>query len=446
MSTSELQIAVTNSYSHDKFNLSCLCCASIARSYLIIENTKGRSDVEASYPTDVRLKPIGVLQKYTPSCYWCCIGHLTFPKNRSTGSAGDGDRITGKQRMNTYPHHLLTTPGLQYSRESSRIHRAKRSHLLQNERFFNQWTQCFDYGSLRHYYACKRNSQTQWLPPNLGFSPLTLMEIYSKALSIDYDLGLPIRSVYPSTVPHVKYWSQRHRLFSLFDHGIFIDQESWYSVTPERIAYHQASRCFHRLSSAIEQPWSRLIKATRITCHEQYFTVWDMFCGAGGNAIAFSRNSGFCVTGFDTNNVRLESALRNSRVYGVAHDIELICTDSVSILASFPAVRQRFGSQGTYSPDMIFLSPPWGGPTYIDEDAFDLQSVFISECCILDIILGALRITPNVAAFLPKNTNLVPLLSAMVRYGQARKHFEVEKNYLNGKFKAVTIYFGDLAS
>jgi hypothetical protein len=41
---------------------------------------------------------------------------------------------------------------------------------------------------------------------------------------------------------------------------------------------------------------------------------------------------------------------------------------------------------------------------------------------------------------------LVPLLSAMVRYGQARKHFEVEKNYLNGKFKAVTIYFGDLAS
>jgi len=69
----------------------------------------------------------------------------------------------------------------------------------------------------------------------------------------------------------------------------------------------------------------------------------------------------------------------------------------------------------------------------------------VSEWCILELILGALRITPNVAAFLPKNTNLEPLVSAMSHSGLKGSHFEVEKGYLNGKFKAVTVYFGDLA-
>lgn len=38
-----------------------------------------------------------------------------------------------------------------------------------------------------------------------------------------------------------KYWAQRYRLFSRFDEGIQLDRESWYSVTPEKIAEHIAS-------------------------------------------------------------------------------------------------------------------------------------------------------------------------------------------------------------
>ena len=40
-----------------------------------------------------------------------------------------------------------------------------------------------------------------------------------------------------------KYWHQRYRLFSHFDAGIHLDEESWYSVTPEPIALHHAERC-----------------------------------------------------------------------------------------------------------------------------------------------------------------------------------------------------------
>ena len=41
------------------------------------------------------------------------------------------------------------------------------------------------------------------------------------------------RNPYPNV--HEKFWAQRFRLFSLFDRGIKLDDESWFSVTPEVI-------------------------------------------------------------------------------------------------------------------------------------------------------------------------------------------------------------------
>ena len=57
-----------------------------------------------------------------------------------------------------------------------------------------------------------------------------------------------------------KYWHQRHRLFSEYDEGVWLDYEGWFSVTPECIAFHIAERCRHGV-------------------------VVDAFCGVGGNAI-----------------------------------------------------------------------------------------------------------------------------------------------------------------
>lgn len=61
-----------------------------------------------------------------------------------------------------------------------------------------------------------------------------------------------------------KYWCQRYLLFSRFDDGIRMDEEGWFSVTPEPIARHHAVRCGCGI-------------------------IVDCFTGVGGNAIQFAR-------------------------------------------------------------------------------------------------------------------------------------------------------------
>lgn len=61
----------------------------------------------------------------------------------------------------------------------------------------------------------------------------------------------------------IKFWYKRYSLFSKFDQGIKLDQESWFSVTPEKVAEHLAERCRCDL-------------------------IIDGFCGPGGNAIQFA--------------------------------------------------------------------------------------------------------------------------------------------------------------
>ncbi|CAG5097607.1 Similar to TGS1: Trimethylguanosine synthase (Homo sapiens) [Cotesia congregata] len=86
----------------------------------------------------------------------------------------------------------------------------------------------------------------------------------------------------------MKYWVKRYRLFSRFDQGIKLDRESWFSVTPEKIAMHIAERC---------------------RCD----TIVDAFCGAGGNAIQFAFT---CerVIAIDIDEGKIELARNNAKL------------------------------------------------------------------------------------------------------------------------------------
>lgn len=68
-------------------------------------------------------------------------------------------------------------------------------------------------------------------------------------------------------------YAQRKRLFSLYSKGCLLDEEGWYSVTPENIANQIAERC---------------------RCD----TIVDAFCGVGGNTIAFAKT---CERGASNN-------------------------------------------------------------------------------------------------------------------------------------------------
>lgn len=194
-----------------------------------------------------------------------------------------------------------------------------------------------------------------------------------------------------------KYWAQRYRLFHRFDEGIQLDYESWYSVTPERIAKHIAKR-FKHLKYII-----------------------DLYSGSGGNTIQFACN-GCYVTGVEIDQQRIEMAKNNARVYGVEQGVDFICGDVDHALSCLTVQSKMV--------DGIFLSPPWGGPEYLNVDIYDV-SVF------QEVVARARSITPNVAVLVPRN---VELQNVFDTFGTC----ELEKNFLCGKVKTHTIYFGNL--
>eukprot|EP00659_Diplonema_papillatum_P021525 gene21525-33119_t len=144
--------------------------------------------------------------------------------------------------------------------------------------------------------------------------------------------------------PHLfKYWTQRYRFWSRFDRGVWMDEESWYSVTPEAIAKHIAERC----------------QSVR---HD---VVIDGFCGAGGNTIQFAKIAK-SVIAFDIDPAKLAIARHNARVYGVDHKIEFILGDFTKMIPTLEA-------------DIVFLSPPWGGPRYNLAAYFDLADIQLTK-------------------------------------------------------------------
>ncbi|KAJ8311025.1 hypothetical protein KUTeg_011426, partial [Tegillarca granosa] len=167
----------------------------------------------------------------------------------------------------------------------------------------------------------------------------------------------------------VKYWGQRYRLFSRFDDGVKLDKEGWFSVTPEKIAEHIAERC-------------------------QCDLIIDAFCGVGGNAIQFAF---FCerVIAIDIDPVKIEYAKHNAAVYGVEDRIEFILGDYLKIAPYLKA-------------DVVFLSPPWGGPDYLSADVTK-------------------QITDNIAYFMPRNADIEQLASLAgpgAYYGELVLHGE----------------------
>ncbi|XP_006562905.1 trimethylguanosine synthase isoform X2 [Apis mellifera] len=212
------------------------------------------------------------------------------------------------------------------------------------------------------------------------------------------NISLPIEIDNDKTL--IKYWLKRYRLFSKFDQGIKLDRESWFSVTPEKIAEHIAERC---------------------KCD----TIIDAFCGAGGNAIQFAFT---CerVLAIDIDPVKIELARNNARIYGVDDRIEFIVGDFFTLASKLIA-------------DVVFLSPPWGGPGYAKNETFDLNNIMhpIGGENLFNI---ARKITDHVAYFLPRNVDTMQLaMLAGVGGG-----VEVEQNFLDKKLIALTAYYGEL--
>jgi len=97
------------------------------------------------------------------------------------------------------------------------------------------------------------------------------------------------------------------------------------------------------------------------------------------------------VIAIDIDPAKLEMARHNAEIYGVADRIEFICGDFVQLAPHIIA-------------DVIFLSPPWGGPQYLTADVYDIESC-LAPIGGTQLYHIANKITKNIGYYLPRNVN-----------------------------------------
>ncbi|CAL9235833.1 unnamed protein product [Arabidopsis halleri] len=76
-----------------------------------------------------------------------------------------------------------------------------------------------------------------------------------------------------------------------------------------------------------------------------------------GNSFFYRRSS---VVAIDIDPVKVELAMNNAMVYGVANRVDFIIGDFIQLAPSLKG-------------DVVFLSPPWGGPMYRDVESYKLD-------------------------------------------------------------------------
>ena len=187
----------------------------------------------------------------------------------------------------------------------------------------------------------------------------------------------------------------------------------------------------------------------------------------------------------DTSPTRLALARHNAQIYGVADRIEFILSDYLSFAKSYLSLpsSSKPHSENSHQArkiDVVFLSPPWGGPSYLagsDDDISGLtQSTSqmapsppsspghptYSLSSILPIHGAQLfgltrRITRNIAFYLPRNTRLDEISALLSEENIQEEHqngetnttteqIEVEEEWMGTKLKALTCYFGGLVN
>lgn len=189
------------------------------------------------------------------------------------------------------------------------------------------------------------------------------------------------------------YWDARHRLFSRFDEGIKVDRQGLHSLKFEAAAFEIGQSIRDNL-------------------------VLDAFCGVGGSAIGMAR-AGKRVVAIELDESRLEMAINNAKVYGVADRITFLHGDAMVLMTQ-------------HDVDAVYLDPPWGGSIYIEREWFkfeDFQPVGNT------LLARPFECAPCVALTLPLNFDLRQL-------SEISRDFFLRWSYFDGVRLFSTVYFG----
>lgn len=100
-------------------------------------------------------------------------------------------------------------------------------------------------------------------------------------------------------------------------------------------------------------------------------------------------------------------ARHNAEVYGVADRIQFITGDFLSLHNRLQA-------------DVVFMSPPWGGPQYNRTEVYDLETM-LQPAPVSQLIEAARKISPHLCLFLPKNSDVDQVIRILIKLYQMIK-------------------------
>lgn len=109
--------------------------------------------------------------------------------------------------------------------------------------------------------------------------------------------------------------------------------------------------------------------------------------------------------------------------------------------------------------DVVFISPPWGGPGYSSSQVFDLHTMVPLDG--VRVFQVAHDVTENIAYYVPRNVDVqqvslspapppsacgqcVCLSMQLAALAGPGGSVEVEQHFINSKLKTMTAYFGEL--
>ncbi|XWS24231.1 hypothetical protein CRYUN_Cryun28dG0083100 [Craigia yunnanensis] len=153
--------------------------------------------------------------------------------------------------------------------------------------------------------------------------------------------------------------------------------------------------------------------------------VVDSFTGVVGNTVQLAERSAHVIA-IDIDPKKIGYAYHNAAVYGVKDLIGFVIGDFFTLAPKLEA-------------DSVFLSPPWGGPDYAKVKIYDLKTMLRPPDGYF-LFNVAKKIACKIVMFLPRNVDLNQLAELSLS-AQPPWSLEIEKNFLNGKLKAITAYF-----
>lgn len=154
----------------------------------------------------------------------------------------------------------------------------------------------------------------------------------------------------------------------------------------------------------------------------------DGFSGAGGNVVHFAKRNK--VIAIELDNKKVDLLKNNSDVYGVSDNIKFVQGDFLTEAENHGFV------------DVVFMSPPWGGPKYLNATEYDIFQMITPD--IKQIMQVCNKITRNVILYLPRNADPDQMIALLDCAPNLQRQIEIQLYYFGSKLRTIGLFIGEM--